>query len=153
MAHRLMPPLSIEYRRLGLLPTCLGNEALRVSGDGEIRHRKNHRECETDQLWSEPWRLIGRLEQEHLADLWQAVAATESLAPLTALAEDEEDEEDGGYEELLIVEKESTRRYLMRDFARRPVLAEVARRLWDALARAKMVAGSTSVQAADGNGV
>ena len=41
-----MALLTLEYRRIGRLPTCIGNERIRIAADGEVSHSRNTVECE-----------------------------------------------------------------------------------------------------------
>ena len=68
--------MTIEYRRIGRLPTCIGNERIRIAADGEVSHSRNTVECEPDVTWSEPWRMVGRLDAAALARLTQQIIDT-----------------------------------------------------------------------------
>jgi len=57
----------IEYRRIGLHPTCIGNERIRLEGDGRLYYAKNSRECAEGQRWSDEWRFVGRVGASALA--------------------------------------------------------------------------------------
>lgn len=68
--------LTIEYRRIGLLPTCLGNERIRIAGDRMVSHARNTVECENDERWSAPWHVVGRLDAAAVTRLEQQVIDT-----------------------------------------------------------------------------
>src|SRR6476661_1198360 len=69
--------MTIVYRRISRLPTCIGNERIRVAGDGEVSHSRNTAECEEGSAgWSAPWRAVGRLDAAAIARLEQQVAGT-----------------------------------------------------------------------------
>jgi hypothetical protein len=68
--------LTVEYRRIGRLPTCIGNERIRIDGDGEVSHSRNTVECESDATWSAPWRPVGRLDAAALTRLTQQIIDT-----------------------------------------------------------------------------
>ena len=68
--------LTIEYRRIGLLPTCLGNERIRIARDSMVSHARNTVECENGERWSAPWRDIGRLDPTAVTLLEQQIVDT-----------------------------------------------------------------------------
>ena len=68
--------LVIEYRRIGRLPTCIGNERIRIEGDGRVLHSRNTAECEPGMLWSAPWQTAGTLDVSALARLEQQIVET-----------------------------------------------------------------------------
>ena len=68
--------MTVEYRSIGRLPTCVGNERIRITGDGEVSHSRNTGECESDAIWSAPWRPVGRLEAAGLMRLTQQIIDT-----------------------------------------------------------------------------
>lgn len=65
--------IAIEYRRLGRLPTCIGNERIRVTADGQVAHSRNVVECAEGQAWSAEWTTSGRLDAPALAALEQDI--------------------------------------------------------------------------------
>ena len=71
-----MTGLTIEYRRIGRLPTCLGNERIRIGSDGLVSHARNTVECDNGERWSAPWRPVGTLEPAAMAGLTQQVVDT-----------------------------------------------------------------------------
>lgn len=68
--------ITLEYRRIGRLPTCIGNERIRISGDGEVSHSRNTVECETESEWSASWRTVGQLDAVAMARLTQQIVDT-----------------------------------------------------------------------------
>ena len=68
--------MTLEYRRIRRLPTCVGNERIRITGDGRVAHSRNTVECETGALWSAPWRSVGSLDSAALERLSQQIIAT-----------------------------------------------------------------------------
>jgi hypothetical protein len=54
--------MELEYRSIGRLPTCVGNERIRIHGDGEVSHSRNTVECEAGSAWSAPWQSAGRMD-------------------------------------------------------------------------------------------
>ena len=68
--------MTVEYRRIGRLPTCIGNERIRIAADGEVSHSRNTVECESDVTWSAPWRPVGRLDATALTRLAQQIIDT-----------------------------------------------------------------------------
>jgi hypothetical protein len=68
--------VTLEYRRIGRLPTCIGNERIRIAAGGEVSYSRNTVECEPDAPWSAPWRPVGRLDAAALAQLTQQIIDT-----------------------------------------------------------------------------
>jgi hypothetical protein len=68
--------ITLEYRRIGRLPTCIGNERIRISSDGEVSHSRNTVECESEAEWSASWRTAGRLDATAMARLTQQIIDT-----------------------------------------------------------------------------
>ena len=68
--------MTIEYRRIGRLPTCIGNERIRLAADGEVSHSRNTVECEPDATWSAPWRPVGRLDAAAVTRIRQQIVDT-----------------------------------------------------------------------------
>jgi hypothetical protein len=68
--------LAVEYRRIGQLPTCLGNERIRIGVDGRVDHSRNTVECEPGVPWSTPWRSVGRLDEAAMAQLERQMVET-----------------------------------------------------------------------------
>ena len=68
--------MTAEYRNIGRLPTCVGNERIRITGDGEVSHSRNAVECEPGTVWSASWRAVGRLDAAAMARLAQQIVDT-----------------------------------------------------------------------------
>ena len=68
--------MMLEYRRLRRLPTCIGNERIRIASNGDVSHSRNSVECEADAAWSTPWRPVGRLDAAALARLTRQIVDT-----------------------------------------------------------------------------
>ncbi len=90
--------MTVEYRTIGRLPTCIGNERIRITADGEVSHSRNTVECEPGSVWSGSWRTAGRLDAAALARLARQIVDTGVLE----LDRDSIDEtaQDGKREEL-----------------------------------------------------
>ena len=73
---RHQPLMTVEYRNIGRFPTCVGNERIRITGDGEVSHSRNTVECEAGIVWSAPWRTAGRLDAAAMARLAQQIVDT-----------------------------------------------------------------------------
>lgn len=74
MEHRLAAPrLAIEYRRIGQLASCIGNERIRIARDGSVSHSRNFIECEEGKPWSESWHNVGRLDAAAMMQLAQRI--------------------------------------------------------------------------------
>ena len=68
-----MDKVMVEYRKIGQLPTCLGNERIHISMDGRLFYSRNTRDCEEGQLWSDDWQEIGQLEADEAEKLARAI--------------------------------------------------------------------------------
>jgi hypothetical protein len=68
--------MTLEYRRLGRLPTCIGNERIRIAHNGEVSHSRNTVECESSAGWSAPWRTVGTLDAAAMTRLTQQIVDT-----------------------------------------------------------------------------
>ena len=70
--------MTLEYRRIGRLPTCVGNERIRVTADGGVSHSRNTVECESEAeaQWSASWRTAGKLDAAAMARLTQQIIDT-----------------------------------------------------------------------------
>lgn len=66
----------VEYSRIGLHPTCIGNERIRLEADGRLFYAKNTRECAEGQLWSDELHFQGRVGANALAALIDAVKSS-----------------------------------------------------------------------------
>jgi hypothetical protein len=75
--HRLAAArLAIEYRRIGLLASCIGNERIRIARDGSIAHSRNSIECEKGQIWSDGWHRVGQLGAASMTQLAQQIVSS-----------------------------------------------------------------------------
>jgi hypothetical protein len=72
--------MTVEYRSIGRLPTCVGNERIRIASDGEVSHARNTVECEPGSAWSASWRTAGRLDAGAMARLEREIADTGVLS-------------------------------------------------------------------------
>jgi hypothetical protein len=93
--------MTVEYRRIGRLPTCIGNERIRLAADGEVSYSRNTVECEPDATWSAPWRRIGRLDAAAVTQIGQQIIDTGILG--TEPESIDETAEGGTREEIDIV--------------------------------------------------
>jgi hypothetical protein len=79
---------TLEYRRIGQLPTCIGNERIRIAGDGRVSYSRNTVECDEGTAWSAPWRDVGWLDDAALARLREQITGS-GLLELPAESIDE----------------------------------------------------------------
>jgi hypothetical protein len=119
--------LTIEYRRIGLLPTCLGNERIRIASDRMVSHARNIVECENDERWSAPWRLVGRLDAAAVMRLTQQIIDTGILGIEPASID--ETAEGGTREEMDIAIAEREYRFVVENTDPPPFRA-VVKLLW-----------------------
>jgi len=91
----------IEYHKIGLLATCIGNERIRVDAGGGLFYSRNSRECKAGELWSDGWQKVGRLDAVAVSTLLQAILGSGVLAlpPITV----DEGVEGGKREELMVM--------------------------------------------------
>lgn len=122
----------IEYRRIGLHPTCIGNERIRLEADGRLYWAKNSRECDEGQLWSEPWHCRGRVGAESLAAMVRVIHDS-GIAHLPALISDP-DVEGGKREELALCLNGVSHDHILEN-AIHPAFAAVVRHLRGLLAQ------------------
>jgi hypothetical protein len=123
----------IEYQRIGLLPTCLGNERLRILADGRVDHSVNSRECEAGGRWSSNWQEAGRLDGTALARLLAAISDSGLLSLPPAMIDEDVD---GGKREELRLHIDGADHCFVVQNCDPPALRAVVRLLWDALAAA-----------------
>ena len=118
----------MEYRRLGLQPTCRGNERIRVSADGRVWHSRNSRDCEPGVLWSDPWRPIGQLGEAALESLRRRVVDTGLLdAPSVSVDESAE----GGSREEIDLSLDGRDHHIVVQNRRVPAVQRAVALLWD----------------------
>jgi hypothetical protein len=121
-----MSTLSLEYRMIGLLPTCIGNERIRLEPDGQVYHSRNTRECDDGQLWSSELRPVGRLEVTVVAALLQQIRSSGVLAlPAESVAETVE----GGKREELDLTLDDAERHFVVQNMYLPAFREAVRAL------------------------
>ena len=121
----------IEYRKIGLLATCIGNERIRIDTDGGLYFSRNSRECLPGEIWSEDWRLVRRLDIAAVDKLVQDIKDSGVLElPPTMV---DEEYEGGRREELMVVVDTVTHRYLVQD-TDHPEFKVAVRSLWGILA-------------------
>ena len=125
---KVNPPL-IEYRKIGLLSTCIGNERIRVDTEGKLYHARNHHECTPGEFWSDEWKLVGELDNATLATLVKDIkeSGVLSLPPATT----DEVTEGGKREELFLMIDEVEQCYVVQN-CDQPVLKTVIELLWGA---------------------
>lgn len=70
-----MHVLVLEYRRIGLHPTCIGNDRIRIAADGALDYARNDRECGPGQQWTGDWQHLGLLDEAGLARIRQVAVA------------------------------------------------------------------------------
>ena len=122
--------LTIEYRRIGLLPTCLGNERIRIAGDGLVSHARNTVECDNGEKWSAPWRPVGTLEAAALTRLTQQVVDT----GITGLEPESIDEAaDGGTREEMDIVIQDREYHFVAQNTDPPPFRAVVKLLWGAI--------------------
>ena len=68
--------MSIEYRLVSLLPTCVGNERIRIAGDGRVSYSRNTVECDEGTTWSAAWRDVGWLDDAALLRLHEQITGS-----------------------------------------------------------------------------
>jgi len=102
-----MTDLTIEYRKIGQLSTCLGNERVRIDLDGNAFYSRNNVECEGGELWSAPLCPVGRLATESKARLKLELKAS-GILDMPRLTIDEIAE--GGVREELSIKLEGEER-------------------------------------------
>ena len=119
--------MTLEYRRLGRLPTCIGNERIRIASDGDVSHSRNSVECDDNAAWSTPWRVAGRLDAAALTRLTQQIIDTGILG-LEAASIDETAE--GGTREELDLTIDGREYRFVAENTDPPSFRAVVRLLW-----------------------
>jgi hypothetical protein len=123
----------IEYRKIGLLATCIGNERIRIDADGSLHHARNRRECEPGGLWSSEWRQVGKLDAGDLEALLRAIRATGLLALPAEMVD--EAAEGGRREELLVMIDAVAHRFVVQN-SDHPAFRKAVQLIWGTLAGA-----------------
>ena len=128
MEHRLAAArLAIEYRRIGLLASCIGNERIRIARDGSVSHSRNSIECEEGQRWSDGWRRVGQLGAAVMMQLAQQVVSSGVLElPPESIAETAE----GGRREEMDVSLDEREYHFVVQNADPPAFRAVVALLW-----------------------
>ncbi|MBV5318505.1 MAG: hypothetical protein JZU50_11925 [Desulfobulbaceae bacterium] len=121
----------IEYRKIGLLATVIGNERIRVDSDGGLYYSRNSHAHKAGELWSESWQKVGRLDAVAVSDLLRAIRGSGVLAlpPVTV----DEAVEGGKREELLLLIDQSLQHYVVQN-SDQPAFRKAVQLLWGALA-------------------
>ena len=120
----------IEYRKIGLLATCIGNERIRLDADGGLYHARNTRECGECELWSDDWRKAGDLDAVDVERLLQEIRESGVLA-LPAATIDEAAE--GGRREELVLRIDGAERRFAVQNCDVPPFRRAVQVLWGAL--------------------
>ena len=124
--------MRIEYRLISLLPTCLGNERIRITDDGEVSHSRNTVECERGERWSASWRTVGQLDPAAMAVLTGKVVAT-GLLDLPADSIDESAQ--GGKREEIDLTVDGGERHFVVQNTNPPPFRAVVQLLWGVMFR------------------
>lgn len=132
-----MARLAIEYRKIGQLATCIGNERIRVAADGRVSFSRNTTECEQGRQWSAEWRAAGQLASTALTELAREIGGSGLLAMVPeSIAETAE----GGKREEIDVTIDDAAYHFVVQNADRPAFRHVVRLLWGALSMAELAA-------------
>lgn len=124
-----MAGLAIEYRRIGRLATCVGNERIRVTDAGEVYYSRNSGPCAPGRVWLDEWQPLGRLGPGAHSDLQRAVVESGILdSPAESI---DESAEGGSREEIDLTLDGRERRYVVQNLESKAFRAVVAA-LWDA---------------------
>jgi hypothetical protein len=121
----------IEYRKIGLLATCIGNERIRVDAAGRLYHARNSRECDQGELWSSDWRQVGELDSADLDALLRAIRATGVLALPAEIVD--EVAEGGRREELMVMIDAEAHRFVVQN-SDHPAFRKAVQLIWGTLA-------------------
>lgn len=119
--------IGIEYRRTGRLPTCIGNERIRIGEDGQVFHSRNTVECDDGQTWSSDWTAVGRLDAAAMASLADDLRASGILG-LAARSTD--DTAEGGAREEIDLTIDGRKYHWVVQNAAAPAFRAVVARLW-----------------------
>ena len=96
-----MPEYVIEYHKKNLLPTCLGNERIQIDANGKVFYSRNSRECDEDEVWSDPLTEVSQLNAAQLRKLMAEIKTSGVMKMPVQLIDDTA--EGGMREELSIV--------------------------------------------------
>ena len=122
-----MTAMTLEYRRIGRLPTCIGNERIRITSDGEVSHSRNTLECESDTAWSAPWRPVGRLDAAAVTRIRQQIIDTGILG---VEPESIDESAEGGTREELDIELDDREYRFVAENTDPPPFRAVVKLLW-----------------------
>lgn len=129
-----MASFAIEYRKIGLLPTRLGNERIRITADGRVYHSRNTREGDKTELWTADWRAVGQLEAVAMLDLAREIAGSHVLSlPPESI---DQTAEGGQREEMDVTLNDQTRRVVVQN-TNPPAFRRAVTLLWGAVSRAE----------------
>lgn len=120
----------IEYRKIGLLATCIGNERIRVDRDGGLYYSRNRHECKPGELWSDGWKQVGRLDSAAVRKLVQDIRDSGVLALPPSVIDDEF--EGGKREELMLMIETVTHQYVVQN-TDIPAFKKVVQLMWNTL--------------------
>ena len=123
--------LTVEYREIGRLPTCVGNERIRIERDGTVSHSRNTAECERGTPWSAPWQAVGRLDAAAMARLEREIVASGVLS-LPARSIDESVE--GGKREEIDLVIDDRPHHIVVENMDLPAFRAAVRLLWGMMA-------------------
>ena len=130
-----MSQLVVEYRKIGLLPTCIGNERIRVAGS-RVSYARNTRECEPDERWSDEWRIIGELTADAAAAL---AAEIRDSGLLRSRPESIDDTAEGGKrEEISLTIDDVTYEFVVQN-TEHAEFRRAVRALYGAIEQARMI--------------
>jgi hypothetical protein len=119
--------MSIEYRLISLLPTCVGNERIRIAADGRVSYSRNTVECDEGTAWSAPWRDVGWLDDAALLRLREQITGS-GLLELPSESVDET-ARGGRREEIDLTIDERKYRFVVQH-VEAPAFRMVAKLLW-----------------------
>lgn len=116
----------LEYRKIGLLATCIGNERIRLDTDGSLSYASNSRECEPGERWSAAWRNLGKVERSAVEDFVRVIRESGllQLPPVTIAATAE-----GGQRQELVVRVDGSVRCYAVQNVEQPVFDQVVQQL------------------------
>jgi hypothetical protein len=119
--------LAVEYRRIGQLPTCIGNERIRIAVNGRVDHSRNTAECDPGVQWSTPWRAVGRIDDAAMAQLQRQIIET---GVLSLAAEATADSVEGGRREELDLTVDGRERHIVLQNTESPAFRAAVQLLW-----------------------
>lgn len=120
----------IEYRKIGLLPTCIGNERIRIDMDGKRYYARNSHECEEGEPWSAEWQQTGVLDVSAMEALLRDIKESGVLTLPVVMTD--ESVEGGKREELFLWIDAAEHHFVMQNYDS-PVFRKVIQLLWGVL--------------------